>query len=105
MGRWEYSVDDYQDNSGFGCIERTIELPKSRGCYCVKIGASIIIGWPINDLWDIRFYLYNDVRNNFRNNAELSLDDVPERLFSEICRDIEKYFFNLKCPKILTGRK
>ncbi|MCD6322257.1 MAG: DUF3387 domain-containing protein, partial [Clostridiales bacterium] len=98
MGSWER-----EDEHGYiSSFYRTIAL--QNGFYCVKIETEISLrGWFVTDpvLKRIGFYFCDSDTSNFIElielfykdcKFELSLNDVSERLYSEICRDIEKYF-------------
>ncbi len=74
---------------------RTVAM--QNGFYCAKIKTYIDLrAWdkePV--LENIKFYFCADEAFHIyclNDDTELSLNDVPERLYSEICRDVEKYF-------------
>ena len=64
------------------------------GFYCAKIKTYIDLrAWnrePV--LESIKFYFSTSDTYNLSDDEELSMNDVPERFYSEICRDVERYF-------------
>ena len=95
MGIW---VND--DNYEFLFhISRVIVMRDGFYCAGIKTSIDLRLWYETPALEGIKFYFFAEeefMSDYFttREGAEISLNDVPDRFYSEICRDVEKYFLS-----------